>query len=212
MKNPVIILGANAIGREAKENFEKNGVTVYGFLDEDKSLQGKEIDNVTVLGSFEDDELFMLIGKSCEAFVAVDDFKLRQSLVKQIQEDRKAQPVNAVHSQAAISSQAAIGHGNFINAGTHIAPGADIAHQCIIQAKVYIGPEARIGSFVQIGAGAIINAGALIEDNVFIGSGANIISGVTVGKGARIGAGSVVITPVKAGETVFGNPAQPVKN
>jgi len=36
------------------------------------------------------------------------------------------------------------------------------------------------------------------------------VSGVTVRKGARIGAGSVVIAPVKAGETVFGNPAQPV--
>jgi acetyltransferase-like isoleucine patch superfamily enzyme len=38
-----------------------------------------------------------------------------------------------------------------------------------------------------------------------------IISGVTIGKGARVGAGSVVIAPVKAGDTVFGNPAQKVK-
>jgi acetyltransferase-like isoleucine patch superfamily enzyme len=37
-----------------------------------------------------------------------------------------------------------------------------------------------------------------------------IVAGVTIGKGARIGAGSVVIGPVKAGETVFGNPAEKV--
>ncbi len=46
----------------------------------------------------------------------------------------------------------------------------------------------------------------------FIGAGVTIVSGITIGKGARIGAGSVVIGPVKAGETVFGNPAQKVSN
>jgi acetyltransferase-like isoleucine patch superfamily enzyme len=51
-----------------------------------------------------------------------------------------------------------------------------------------------------------------IEDEVFIGSGVTVVSGVTIGKGARVGAGSVVIAPVKAGEMVFGNPAQPVKS
>jgi acetyltransferase-like isoleucine patch superfamily enzyme len=51
----------------------------------------------------------------------------------------------------------------------------------------------------------------VVEDDVFIGSGAVVISGVALGKGSRIGAGSVVIASVKAGATVFGNPAQAVK-
>ncbi|MBP9927344.1 MAG: acetyltransferase, partial [Cyclobacteriaceae bacterium] len=50
------------------------------------------------------------------------------------------------------------------------------------------------------------------EDEVFIGSGVTVVAGVTIGKGARVGAGSVVIANVKAGETVFGNPAQKIKN
>ena|SRR5258706_8340606 len=75
---------------------------------------------------------------------------------------------------------------------------------------VYV--EVTLGDFVQIGAGSIINAGAKIEDEVFIGSGVTIVAGVTVGKGARVGAGSVVIAAVKAGETVFGNPAQAIKS
>ena len=51
----------------------------------------------------------------------------------------------------------------------------------------------------------------MIEEEAFIGSGVIVISGITIGKGARIGAGSVVIRPVKAGETVFGNPAEKIK-
>jgi acetyltransferase-like isoleucine patch superfamily enzyme len=50
-----------------------------------------------------------------------------------------------------------------------------------------------------------------IQDEAFIGSGVTIVSGVTIGKAARVGAGSVVIAPVKENETVFGNPAQPIK-
>jgi acetyltransferase-like isoleucine patch superfamily enzyme len=58
----------------------------------------------------------------------------------------------------------------------------------------------------------VISSGVTIEDEAFIGSGVTIVSGVTIGKGARVGAGSVVIAPVKAGETVFGNPAQSIKS
>ena len=76
----------------------------------------------------------------------------------------------------------------------------------------FVGVDASVGDFVQLGSGSLINPGVKVEDEVFIGSGVTIISGITIGKGARIGAGSVVISSVKAGETVFGNPAQSVKN
>jgi acetyltransferase-like isoleucine patch superfamily enzyme len=72
--------------------------------------------------------------------------------------------------------------------------------------------EAKVGDFVQVGAGSIINPGVEVEEDVFIGSGVTIVGGITIGKGSRVGAGSVVVTPVKAGETVFGNPAQKVKS
>lgn len=211
MKNPVIIFGANYLGRAAKEIFESNEVVVYGFLDDDKKKQNTELDEVVILGSTDDDGFLKFIGKKCEAFVALDDNKLRKSTVEMLQEVRHVQPVNAIHNQALISPKAAIGHGNFIDIKVNAAPGSAIGNHCIIHAQSVIGVEATIGNFVQIGAGSIVNAGVTIEDEVFIGSGVVIISGVTIGKGARVGAGSVVIAPIKAGETVFGNPAQKVK-
>ena len=211
MENPVIIFGANHLGRAAKEIFENNKVVVYGFLDDDKKLHTKEIDDVVILGSTDDDGFLKLIGKKCEAFVAIDDNRLRKSIVVMIQEERHMQPVNAIHTTSIISTKAALGHGNFIDVGASIAPGATLGSHCILHAKATIGVEATLGDYVQVGAGSIVNAGATIGDEVFIGSGVTIISGVTVGKGARIGAGSVVIAPVKENETVFGNPAQAVK-
>ena len=212
MDNPVIIFGANYLGRAAKEIFEGNGNVVYGFLDDDKSTHSKEIDNVTILGSTDDDGFLKLIGKKCEAFVAVDDNKLRKNIVKLLQEVRHVQPVNAVHSTSTIAVSASIGHGNFIDAGSIVGAGAEIKNHCLIHNNVVIGAEAKLGEHVQVGAGSIVNAGAVIEDEAFIGSGVIIISGITIGKGARVGAGSVVISPVKAGDTVFGNPAQKVSS
>lgn len=211
MKNPVIIFGANALGRAACEIFEANEVIVYGFLDDNKKLHNTQLDEITVLGDTDNDGFLKLIGKKCEAFVAIDDNKLRKLLVKVLQDVRHVQPVNAVHNKATVSEKAAIGHGNFIDFDAYLAPGSKIGSHCLIHAKAFIGVEASLGDFVQVGAGSNINPGVIIEDEVFIGSGVTIVSGVTVGKGARIGAGSVVVAPVKAGETVFGNPAKAIK-
>ncbi|MBO4779155.1 MAG: transferase, partial [Selenomonadaceae bacterium] len=46
-----------------------------------------------------------------------------------------------------------------------------------------------------------------IGAEVFIGSGAILLPKATVGDCATIGAGSVVLKKVRAGSTVFGNPA-----
>jgi sugar O-acyltransferase (sialic acid O-acetyltransferase NeuD family) len=210
MDNPVVIFGAGFLGRSAKEIFEGNSNVVYGFLDDNKALHNQEIDNAVVLGSTDDDGFLKLIGKKCEAFIAIDDNKVRKNLVKMVQEIRHVQPVNAVHKNAIIASSASLAHGNFVDAGVKVGAGASIGNHCIINTSVVVGAEAKLGDFVQVGAGSIINPGAVIEDEAFIGSGVVIIAGITIGKNARVGAGSVVIAPVKAGETVFGNPASKV--
>lgn len=212
MENPVLIFGANYLGRSAKEIFETNGNVVYGFLDDNKLLHTTEVDGITILGSTDDDGFLKLIGKKCNAFIAVDDNRVRKALVKMLNEIRHVQPVNAVHRGARISNHVGMGHGNFIDAGSIVGVGVTIRNNNLIQAGVIVGAEAELEDFVQVGSGSIISAGVKIANEAFIGSGVTIVSGVTIGKGARIGAGSVVIAAVKDGETVFGNPAQPVKN
>ena len=211
MRNPVMIFGANAMGRAAHEIFESNDIVVYGYLDDDKDLHGQELDEITVLGSTDDDGFLKYIGKKCEAFVAVDDNTYRKSLVELLNSKRKVMPVNAVHNIAYIAETAHVGHGNFINMGVRIGNKAKVSNHCILHTGAVVDYEAELGDFVQVGAGSIINTGVTVGNAAFIGSGVTIVAGVKVGEGARIGAGSVVIADVKSGETVFGNPAQPIK-
>lgn len=208
MENPVLILGAGSLGLTALDLFQRNNVVVYGLLDDDKELHGKEFSDVSVLGETDDDGYLKLIGQKCEAFIAIADSRVRKRLVKMLNERRKVQPVNAIHDTAAVSTLATIGHGNLIAARVVVNPFAEIGQHCIIQAGALVDTQAKLGDFVHVGTGCIINSGAVIEEGAFIGTGATIVAGVTIGKNARVGAGSVVVENIEAGTTVFGNPAK----
>lgn len=210
MENPVIIFGTGGLGRAALEIFESNGNIVYGFLDDDKSLHGTEIDTIPVLGRTNDQGFLKLIGKKCEAFVALDDNKEKQALAKVLVEKRKVMPTNAIHTSAHLATSAELGHGNFINAHVTVGAGTTLNNHCILHSGCTVDHDARLDSFVQIGAGAVVSAGVELGESAFVGAGAVIVSGVKIGENARVGAGSVVIADVPKGETVFGNPAQKV--
>lgn len=212
MENPVLIFGAGDLGQTALDIFQRNNVVVYGLLDDNKELHGREFGDVSVLGDTDDDGFLKLIGansaKSCEACVAISDNRVRKQLVKLLNDRRKVQPVNAIHDTAVISTLASIGHGNLIGARAVINPMATVGQHCLILTGAVVDTQARLGDFVQIGPGAVLSSGVTIEDGAYIGAGAVLVAGITVGKNARVGAGSVVVENVPSGATVFGNPAK----
>ena len=212
MDKPVIIFGAKGIAKAAMEIFLSHNVVVYGFLDDDEALHNTEINFISVLGNTEDDGFLKLIGKKCEAFVAVEDLSLRKGLVKLLKERRKTMPTNAIHSRAYLSDSAHIGYGNYVNAGVLVGAETKVPNHCILHEGATLAHEVMLEDFVQVGAGSHVNSGVSIGQESFIGSGVTVVSGVKIGKGARVGAGSVVVGDVKAGETVFGNPAVSVKS
>lgn len=210
MENPVLIFGAKGLGLVALDIFQRNNVVVYGLLDDDPNLHNTQIGEYTVLGNTDDDGFLKLIGKKCEAFVAIEARAERTDIVEMLNERRSVMPVNAIHDTAVISTFAEIGHGNLISARVVIGPKAILGNHCILNTGVLIEHDAILGDYINVGAGSIIGSGAVIDQNVFIGSGVTIISGVKIGKGASIGAGSVVVENVPAGNRVFGNPAKKV--
>lgn len=210
MENPIIIIGANALGKAVLDIFNQNGVVVYCFLDDHEVLHNTEIADVSILG-FSDDEAFLsLIGKKCEYFIASDDNSEKEVLAQSIIKNYKQKAVNAIHSKAIISETSAIGHGNLIDAAAVIKSFATIGDSCNINSGAIVGVNAQIGNFVQIGYNSIISENVIIEDNVFIGAGVTIVAGVKIGKNSRIGAGSVVVTAIPKNQTVFGNPAKTI--
>jgi sugar O-acyltransferase (sialic acid O-acetyltransferase NeuD family) len=208
MQNPVLIFGAGTLGKLALDIFNSNDVLVYGFLDDNKALQGKDVSEVAVLGETDDDGFLKIIGNKTEAFIAIGDATERKALVKMLNQRRGVMPVNAVHQRAFVSEDAEIGHGNLIAAGAVVNPSSKIGNHIVVHSSAVIDTGVTIEDYAQIGTGAMLNTGVVIEEGAFIGSGAIIVGGVRVGKNARVGAGSVVIADVAPTTTVFGNPAK----
>jgi sugar O-acyltransferase (sialic acid O-acetyltransferase NeuD family) len=210
MEKPLMIIGTSDLGKAVLDIFKSNEVLVYGFLDTDASKHKTEINEVPILGSYEDEVLLQIIGKDCEAFVALPDPKERERIVKMLIQKRKAMPVNAIHRASVIDASASLGHGNLIAARSYIGANAKIGNHCFLHAGAIVDYSAEVHDFVQIGAGAIINSNVHIGEGALIGSGATIISGVKIGKNASVGFGSLVLKDVAEGQTVFGVPAQKI--
>lgn len=208
--NPVIIFGATGLGPVALDIFRSHDVVVYGFLDDDAKLHGTEIGEIPVLGSTDDEKYLKLIGQKCDAFVAVDDVRLRRTLTEILQERRHVQPITAVHAAAYVAPSAELSYGTLVGPGAVVNSGAKLAAHVLVHAGAVVDAAAQIGAFVQVGPRALVGPAAVVEDDVYIGAGAVVVGGITLGKGCRIGAGSVVVEPVKAKTTVFGNPAEKI--
>lgn len=76
-----------------------------------------------------------------------------------------------------------------------------------IDSNVCIGHDVVAGENVVITSGASIAGLVNIGKNVYIGMNATVKQRLNIGDGAMIGMGSVVISNVKEGISVFGNPA-----
>ena len=211
MNKPVIILCATDLGKAVLEIFKSNNVVVYGFLDDNKKLHGTEVEDISILGSTDNEEYLKILGKDCDVFVASDDNSWKATMIKSLRKNQKSMPINAIHSNAHIAKSVILHHGSLFNQGVKIGANSEIGNHCMLHSGSIIDYGVKICDFVQVGAGSIINSGVVIEDGAFVGSGVTIVSGVKIREGARIGAGSVVIANVDKNETVFGNPAKAIK-
>ena len=89
--------------------------------------------------------------------------------------------------------------------------------------RIYHGYGLVVHSNAIIGANVILRHGTtigeartgeslvpVVGDDVDIGCCALLLGPISIGNGARIGAGSVVVKSVLPGQTVVGNPAEPI--
>jgi sugar O-acyltransferase (sialic acid O-acetyltransferase NeuD family) len=210
---PLLLVGAGGFARETLElvravNRHAPVWEVLGFLDDDPSRHGTQVNGVPVIGPTEavhDHPEARVV--ACVASPGDPLRRLRLVSRLDLPAERYAR---LVHPAAVIPEPAELGAGTVVHAtsvltadvrlGAHVAvmPAVVLTHDDVIGDGVTFGAGVRVAGGVTVGAGAYLGSGALLRENL------------TIGEGAVVGMGAVVTASVPDGETWVGVPARPI--
>ena len=203
----LIIIGAGGMGR-----------TVYGIAIESIGygtefiVKGFVDDNIHALDGFQNYPPIIgttsdYIPEEDDVFVSSIGTDSRQRCIGKIQM-RGGRFINIIHSTARVRTNVQMGVGNIVCAYAIIGADCVVGDFNLFQNFSIIGHDVRVGNHNRIDTHVTCVGGITICNNTNIHTSAIINHGVVVEDDAHVGAGSFVIRKVKAGTTVFGNPAR----
>ena len=104
-----------------------------------------------------------------------------------------------------------IGVGCIISRYVTISCDVKIGNYVTISTHAGLGHDVEVNDWCHIGGFSNLSGGVKLEECVTLHPQANITPHKIIRHNAIIGAGSVVINNIKAGVTVFGNPAKRIE-
>ena len=201
----LVIIGAGGHGQVVADAALAAGFEVLGFLDDDRSLLGRKLLGVSVLGPVE-----AVNDMDASCVVAIGDNRNRQQVV-----DRLGLPAQryaaVIHPRATVSAYAEVLPGAMILAGAIVGPQAVVGSHSIINHASSIDHHDIVGAFAHVAPGCHAGGNVHIGDGAFLGVGVSVVPGTTIGNWATVGAGSVVLHDVPEATVVAGVPARELR-
>lgn len=206
----IVIIGAGGFGREVAwliEDINKvnNEWNIVGFVDDNKSIQGTEINGYKVVGDIdwlEKQEVFVVN--------AIGDPVIKKKVMDKLDGSKNKYPV-LIHPSVICSERVSFGEGSVICAGNIITVNVEIGKHVIINLDCTIGHDANIGDYSTVLPSVNVSGFVKTEECVSVGTGSAVIQGVNIGRNTVVGAGAVVVKDLPANCTAVGSPAKPIK-
>lgn len=208
----LMIIGAGGFAREVAWLVEDiNSLTemwnLIGYIDEDESKQGVELNGYPVIGTFDD----LKISTDIYAVCAVGSPRAKSLLVKKAK--RKGfKFANLIHPHVWKSKHFVSGVGIIICAGNILTVNLTLGNHVILNLGCTVGHDSTIKDYCTIAPSVNISGGVIIEEGCELGTNSSIIQGKTIGKWSIVGAGAVVTKDIPEYCTAVGVPANPIKN
>lgn len=207
MKN-LIIIGARGFGREVYDlamdivESGKANFVVKGFLDDKVDALDDKGEYPPILGSVEEYEI-----KPDDVFICgLGEPQWRKIYTQKIL-DKGGVFTTLVSPLAVVRKNAHIGLGCIITHFSNISVDTYIGnHVAILSSGV--GHDAKIGEYSVLSGRCSVNGFVEIGKEAYLACGVCVAPHKKIGDGAYCGMGSVVISNVKPGFKVFGNPAK----
>ncbi len=206
----IVIVGAGGFGREVLcyvqdvIQYGKKNWKVKGFLDDNlNALSDYKISDYRIIDRIESYK----IEKDDRFICAIGTPKIKKKVVGSLKQ-RSAVFITLIHPTAMVMERAQIGEGSIVAHHSVIGPDVILGDFVTVNGNCGIGHDARIGSWSVLCSYCDVTGFCELGEGVFLGSKASITPGKKVGEDASVSAGAIVFKNVKAGTTVFGNPAK----
>lgn len=205
----IIIVGAAGFGREVLQWIKDiNKITptwnIKGFLDDNEhALDGYECD-YHVIGSIKDWK-----PADNEVFALAVAFPSVKEKIVGILKSKGAEFATVIHPTSIVGEFCHLGEGIIITPRCKISPNVIVEDFATILG-CGVGHDAYIGAYSTLCGYCAICGHAVIGKRVFVGTSAVVAPSKRVGDDAFLAMGSMVMSNVKAGKKVMGNPARKI--
>ena len=203
----IVVIGTGGLAREFSSFFASEA-NIVGF----SSTNTKEFNDFSLAGEFFGSNITPDIVGTKYAVLAIGNPLAKRAVSEKLKKLGFKFP-NFLHSSA-ISATNLFERGSegvIISPYCVIGSNVNFASHIYLNFMVGVGHDTRFESYIQVNPGAQIGGAVSVEEGVLIGSGSAIRQGLKVRKSSTVGSGSVVLSPVREGITVIGNPAKRLK-
>jgi len=206
----VFIIGAGGHAKVLLDclSLDKN-IQIRGILDINKSLHGKSILNIPILGD-ENDLLKKYAPSDIKLINGVGSVGLPNIRERLFNQFKKAgySFLSVIHPTAYIGQEVVLGEGVQIMAGCNIQPGSYLGNNVIVNTHAAIDHDCYIDDHTHIAPGVVCCGNISIGKRTHVGCGAVIVQGMKIGEDCLIAAGAVVTRAVNSHNKVAGLPAK----
>jgi sugar O-acyltransferase (sialic acid O-acetyltransferase NeuD family) len=203
----IVVIGTGGLAREFS-SFFSNEVNIVGF----SSTNTTEFDDFALCGEFFGSNITTAIVGTNQAVLAIGSPDAKRAVSKKLKSLGFEFP-NLVHSSAvsATNLSESTSEGVIISPNCVIGSNVNFANHIYLNFMVGVGHDTKFESYIQVNPGVQIGGAVSVEEGVLIGSGSTIRQGLKIKKASTVGSGSVVLSSVREGITVLGNPAKRLK-
>lgn len=207
--NNIVIIGASGFGREVAWLIENSdNWNVIGFVDDNKNLENKSMNDYPVLGTI---DFLLNVNEKTNAVVAIGNPQTRKKIVERLQSNKNISFPNIVDKDVIIDKTVTLGFGNIICKGNILTTNIEIGNFNHINLNCTVGHDVQFNDYITVYPGVNISGNVIINDCVEVGTGTKIIQGKKIVKETVIGAGSVVVKDIVVNGTYIGIPAKQMK-
>ena len=205
----IYIIGASGFGREVAWLIEElDEFNVIGFVDDNKEIQDKKINDIPVVGGIS----FLIDQKEeTNVVIAIGNPTIRYKIYEQLKENKNIKFPNIIAKDVRLSNTNEMGMGNIICTQSILTVNITLGNFNHINLDCTVGHDVILHDFITVYPSVNISGNVEVGNYSELGTGTKIIQGKSVTENVIIGAGSVVIKDLIEKGTYVGSPVRKVK-